>query len=121
MKEHTLTQADLAQFTGTEQWYRHSMVRNVLYTDGIKHMASTAGAYWLIDEIAFQQHYPSIAKEEFQVWMLRVDLGQSTATLTCDNGNSRIIFQKKISYTDFPLDEIKIYFVNNVIMLPSEY
>jgi hypothetical protein len=32
----TLTKADLIQFTGTEHWYRHAMVRDVLYTDGVK-------------------------------------------------------------------------------------
>ena len=29
----TLTKADLIQFTGSEHWYRHAMVRDVLYTD----------------------------------------------------------------------------------------
>jgi hypothetical protein len=49
----TLTKADLIQFTGSEHWYHHAMVRDVLYTDGVKYVAETAGAYWLIDEIAF--------------------------------------------------------------------
>jgi len=26
-----------------------------------------------------------------------------------------------IEFTDFPLDEIKFYFADNVILLPSEY
>ena len=34
MTQKTLTKAELRQFTGNEQWYRHSLVRNVLYTDG---------------------------------------------------------------------------------------
>jgi hypothetical protein len=51
----TLTAADLRQFTGTEQWYRHGIVRDVLFTDGAKYVADQAGAYWLIDEIAFAQ------------------------------------------------------------------
>ena len=36
-------------------------------------------------------------------------------------GNDNIVFTKKIEYTDFPLDEIPLYFANNVILLPSEY
>jgi hypothetical protein len=121
MKEQKLTKADLAQFTGTEQWHRHSMVRNVYYTDGIQYIAETGEAYWLINEVAFLQQKPQIAKEEFQRWILQVDLDQSTAILSCDDGNGRILHSKKISYTDFPLDEIKLYVSQNVILLPSEY
>jgi hypothetical protein len=51
----TLTKADLAQFTGSEHWYRHQMVRDVLYTDGVQYVAQRGGAYWLINEIAFAQ------------------------------------------------------------------
>jgi len=32
-----------------------------------------------------------------------------------------VVFTKKIEYTDFPLDEITLYFANHVIHLPSEY
>ncbi|GEC77916.1 DUF6876 family protein [Flavobacterium aquatile] len=117
----TITKTDLAQFTGTENWYRHPIARTVLYTDGIQYLAEKAGAYWLIDEIAFNQIKPNIKKEEFQTWTLRVDLEKSTAALTCDDGNNNIVFSKKIEYTDFPLQEIRIFFVNNVILLPSEY
>lgn len=63
----------------------------------------------------------SVRKEGFQVWTLQVNLEQSTAKLTCDNGNGRIVYQKEIGHTDFPLAEIKIYVANNVILLPSEY
>ena len=48
-----LTQSDLDQFTGSENWYRHGINRKVLFTDGAKYVADQAGAYWLIDEIAF--------------------------------------------------------------------
>jgi hypothetical protein len=44
----------LAGFMGTEQWYRHPIVKNTLYTDGIKYVAQKAGAYWLIDEMTFK-------------------------------------------------------------------
>ena len=47
-----LRKADLMQFTGTKQWYRHALNRKVLFTDGAKYVADTACAYWLHDEIA---------------------------------------------------------------------
>lgn len=31
------------------------------------------------------------------------------------------LYSKPIDFTDFPLDSIKIYCVDGVIMLPSEY
>ena len=45
MSQKTLTKEDLGQFTGTEQWYRHGLARNVLYTEGAQHVAESGGAY----------------------------------------------------------------------------
>jgi hypothetical protein len=39
MTTMTLTKTELAQFTGSETWHRHSIVRDVLFTDGAKHLA----------------------------------------------------------------------------------
>lgn len=120
-KETTLRVSDLTQFTGTEQWYRHGINRAVVFTDGAKYVADTAGAYWLLDEIAvIQPHNRRIAGEAFQVWKLIVHDDRS-ASLTCDDGNGNIIYTKNIPFTDFPLEEITFYFTDNVILLPSEY
>src|SRR5688572_6248543 len=117
----TLTPADLRQFTGTETWHRHSCVRKVLYTNGVKYVAETAGAYWLLDDIAFAQHGDKrVAAEAFQLWTLRVH-PDCTATLTCVDGNGNPVFTKALTFTDFPLEEITLYFTNGVILLPSEY
>jgi hypothetical protein len=120
MTQKTLTKADLSQFTGTEQWYRHGLARNVLYTEGAQHVAESGGAYWLLDEIAFAQPIREVAAEAFQVWRLKVNPDHS-ATLACEDGNSKIVFSKRIEFTDFPLDEVAFYFTDHVIMLPSEY
>jgi hypothetical protein len=117
----TLSKDDLIQFTGSEHWYRHAMVRDILYTDGVKYVAETAGAYWLIDEIAFTQRFDKlIAAEEFQLWKLTVN-SDHTATLNCEDGDGGVVFTKVIEFTDFPLAEITLYFINNTILLPSEY
>jgi hypothetical protein len=121
MSQKTLHKNDLAHFNGSEHWYRHPLVRKVVYTDGAKYVADSGGAYWLIDEIAFGQSLPAIAPEEFQVWKLSVNLAENTAVLTCDDGNDRVVFTKQIEYTDFPLDEIRLYFTDNTILLPGEY
>jgi hypothetical protein len=121
MTKKTLSKSDLAQFTGSENWYRHSINRNVLYTDGVQQVAGHGGAHWLLDEIAIVQLYnKALAAEEFQVWKLTVGSDLSE-TLSCDDGNDNILFTKEIAFTDFPLDEITLYYANNVIHLPSEY
>ena len=117
----TLDAADLRQFTGSENWYRHSLVRSVLYTDGAQYLAEHGGAYWLLDEIALAQRYKKrVAAQEFQNWMLKVK-SDRTARLACDDGNGNVVYAKRIPFTDFPLSEITLYCVNNTILLPSEY
>jgi hypothetical protein len=60
----TLDFENLRHFTGSENWYRHSLNPTVLYTDGAKHVADTAGAYWLLDEIALAQQYENAVHAE---------------------------------------------------------
>jgi hypothetical protein len=116
-----LSEADLAQFTGSEHWYRHGMNRDVLFTDGAKYVADQAGAYWLLDEIALAQRYEKrVAAEDFQCWKLMVRPDRR-ATLTCEDGNEGVVCTKEIEYTDFPLDEITLWFSSGVIYLPSEH
>ena len=116
-----LDPAIMAQFTGSENYYRHSLARKVLYTDGAKYVAETAGAYWLLDEIAINNMgLPLLAKEEFQVWILTVR-PDYTGTLTCEDGNENTVFTKELEFTDFPEEGVTLWFQNNTIFLPSEY
>jgi hypothetical protein len=117
----SLTEADLRQFIGTEEWYRHPFVRSILYTDGVQYVAEKGGAYWLLDDIAFaQRRHKRVAAEAFQLWRLRVHPDR-TATLTCEDGNGQAVFTKALTFTNFPLEELTLYFTNGVILLPSEY
>ena len=73
----------LAQFTGSERFYRHALVRNVIFTEGVKYVADTAGAHWLIDEIALAQKYaPKLRHEDFQHWELVVSAESSAVLVT---------------------------------------
>jgi hypothetical protein len=121
MTTKTYSRAELSQFTGSENWYRHGLVRSVLFTNGAKYVADSAGAYWLLDEIALaQKAQRAIAAEEFQVWKLTVGANQA-GILICEDGNDRAVFAKKIEFTDFPAEGVTLYFVNNTILAPSEY
>jgi len=121
----------LSQFTGTEQYHRFSILfRRVVITDGVKWMAEKAGAFWLLDAIASYQ--PACLKDkmlrEFQVWTLTTEQRSETNRRghlkgERDTGDPKAIRQE-IEYTDFPLDEIKLYVepcsAGQLIMLPSE-
>jgi hypothetical protein len=122
--EQILTLADLTQFSGSEQFFRHGLSRNHIYTEGAQFVAERAAAYWLLDKIALHGS-PAIARENFQVWKLAVNPDRS-ATITTDNGDNHILKTEKLTCTDFPLSEITLWAVRNefngfTIMLPGEY
>lgn len=111
---------DLAQFIGTEQWFRHGRNRKVLYTEGVRYVAEKAEAYWLVDEIALAQvNDKVVADTPFQVWQLSVR--DSAAMLVCEDGDGTTVYSKQIKFTDFPEPGIRFFFTDNVLMLPSEY
>ena len=121
MTPKPLQPADLAQFTGSETFYRHPLNRKVVYTEGAHHVAEAGGAFWLLDEIALIQPYdPRVGAEDFQVWTLTVRQDH-TAALVCEDGNGNIVFSKDILFTDFPLESITLWFANGTIYLPSEH
>ncbi len=110
---NTLTENELRQFTGTEQYYRHYL--GGLYTDGVQYMAGKAGAFWLLDVIFSYRR-----KEPFQVWKLKVKDRIGVVTMREDTGQP-VKVRQEIPYTDFPLAEIKLYLIDGVLLLPSEY
>jgi hypothetical protein len=61
-----------------------------------------------------------VSGEAFQVWKLTINADR-TASLACNDDNNSVVYTRFIAFTDFPLDEIKLYFTDNVILLPSEY
>ena len=111
----------LQNFCGTDTWFRHPLFRKFLYTEGVQFLAEQAECYWLIDMIfGFQYEQPSVKCEDFQLWELKVANNQ-TATLTCENGNGNIVFNHVLTYTTFPLESIRLYFSDNVLLLTSEW
>jgi len=120
--------AALAQFTGTEGYYRYALGISLL-TDGVKYLADAASCYWLLDAIGSYQ--PELAKHpderlrDMQAWRLTVNPDKS-AVLTCvaDSGEPPVVTQA-IEWTDFPLPEIHIWIGGEgdkkIALMPSEY
>jgi len=57
---------------GSGHFYRHALMRSVLYTEGVEYLCKQAGAYWLVDLIASWQLVKEVKQEEFQLWQLLV-------------------------------------------------
>jgi hypothetical protein len=112
-------QINLSQFIGTEKFccitHRH------LLTDGGKYLTKNAQCFCLM--YAITSHLPKQNHDYFAVANLTVK--NSSAQLTLDDGNGNIHVIQVINYTDFLLDEVKLYCPFDgeywVIMLPSEY
>jgi hypothetical protein len=121
-EEAVITQEELLQFYGTEQHYKH-FLNQFVYTDGVQYLAKKAKAYWLLDAIA--SHQPKLLQDPtlkaFQLWRLVVDTEQKTAQLICERDLNDVVLTQDIDYTNFPLSEVKLYLVNKVLLLPSEY
>lgn len=112
--------ADLQNFRGgSEQFYRHSLTR-LLYSEGVKYVAETAGAYWLIDKVATLQMKSAVRAEEFQVWKLRVT-DDRKGTLVCEDGNDVAVYSEEISFTDFPAPGVRIWYQHGTMIVPEEY
>lgn len=118
----------LASFYGTEQYHRLSFIPGVIATDGVKFLCEKAECFWLFDKIAALQIIPEIAGnpalQEMQFWQMTVN--DKSAVLVCCEDEGKPVYEEEISYTDFPLDSIRIWVGygdgrNKVAMLPSEY
>ena len=115
----TIDANTLAQFTGTEGYWTHPLYGRINYTDGVKYVADN-GAAWLIDKIAITTlHVGKLNRETFLTWTLTKSDGG--AQLVCTDGNDTELFREIIGFTDFPLETIKLFLTNNILMLPSEY
>lgn len=111
--------AELLGFTGTENYYKHPL--GLRYTDGVKHLAELAGAYWLLDAIASWQPKASKIDEEFQLWELTVNANRSAVLCFKQDSNLPAAIKQEIEYTDFPVGSFRLYVEQGIALLPSEH
>ena len=120
----TLRESDLTQFCGSSEFFQH-WTKRLIYTEGVHYMAEHGGAYWLIDAVASYQPDTRITSRsdlvDFQLWEVAVAEDKSAVlTMRGDSGQPAVITQE-IPFTDFPLEQIKLYVCNGTLMLTSEY
>jgi len=128
--------------TGSEQVHRN-WTKSLVYTDGIKFLADTCEAHWLIDLVASHQTgirraLARLRKRDFQVWRLagwKIPGGEKAgeqwgpddhddAVITAWEDTpyeSRMLVRQSIPVTDFPDDLMPFEFwVENGTMLLKE-
>lgn len=111
---------ELAHFRCSEQFFRHPMFRDYVYTEGVQYLAEQAGAYWLLDHIIAHQHEPAVRTTRMQVWKIRVQEDKS-AEIHVEDGNDQVVYSSRLEFTDFPLTSFTLWFMNSTLLLPSEY
>ena len=119
-----LRESDLAQFCGSAEFYQH-WTKRLVYTEGVHYMAERAGAYWLIDAVASHQPDQRITSRQylvdFQLWQLAVAQDKSADLTMRGDSDQPAVITQEIPFTDFPLEQVKLYVSGGTLMLPSEY
>ena len=121
----------LANHYGSESVFRHSLVRNVCYTEGVQAFAQHAGGggYWLLDILATEPAILGLAKSEGIAFAtLAVKDGKAVLSVAADSGIPPV-FSQAIPYTDCPDGDWLFYLSATevgdqpvvMILLPSEY
>ena len=114
---------NLAQFTGTEAYHKWSVMSPSVLTDGAKYVATELGAFWLFDIIASHIEHGTMPK--LNMYFSELTVSDDGAKLQIEDGDGKVLAQQEISFTDFPLESIRIWsqWDGNMWVhhLPSEY
>jgi hypothetical protein len=70
--------------------------------------------------VASYHGHAALKGEEFILWKLIV-AEDHTAAAIAEDGNGKELFRQEIEYSDFPLSEVRLYFTDGTLLLPSEY
>jgi hypothetical protein len=110
--------SQMGHFTGTEQY--HSMgpiFKDIVITDGVKYIMDNGYSWFVIDSLCVivnkLRNHPFLT---VQLKLLRGDAGIMLIT----DGNENELYTQRYGFTDAEV-EVKLFFTDNVMMLPSEY
>lgn len=114
----------LKEFRGTSRYHKHLFPGKpaILITDGCNYIREVCQAYWLFDAILIYQQDPVLRNINFQIWELQQDKKDLSWSLSCKaDGNLPELIHQRIEFSDFPLERIKIWVIDRIALLPSEY
>ena len=115
----------LQGFCGSTTYYKIPLVK-ARYTEGIKYLADQAQCHWLVTDTAVV--CKSLKnKSNFIVILFKrnptsvQERTHKEAKITYADGNGTILLEQEYEYTDFPLDELRLFYTDDMLMLPNEY
>ena len=116
MKSRIEIMNTLPFFTGSVEYHIHRFLNHqIILTDGANYIRCACGAHWLFDIITQQalkqsEFVSTLNQNEDESWIFKVaDL------------NKIVLYKQVIPFSDFPLKEIKLFYMNKVCYLPSEH
>ena len=115
----------LQHFHGTEMFYPIPLLRT-RFTDGLNYLANVADCFWLITDTSviaksLMDRSGFITIDFKRLSEEKQNLTGYEAEIIYTDGNDTILEKQGYRATDFPLDELRLFFVNDTLMLPSEY
>ena len=115
----------LQHFHGSETIFQIPLTRT-RYTNGIKYLANAAECFWLITDTSIIAKSLMDKSYFITIDFKRLSLEEQDAmgheaVIIYSNGNDNVLEKHKYNFTDFPLDELRLFFVDNTLMLPNEY
>ncbi|MBI0536937.1 hypothetical protein D9599_15310 [Roseomonas sp. KE2513] len=111
---------DLAGYRDAEPAGRHNYAGVTLrLTKGVMHLANEAGCFWLLDQVCTAQADPAVRRLPVQIWTLGVSRDRSAA-LACGDGRGRVLHDRAVAWTDFPLTAVALRVEAKLIALRSE-
>lgn len=118
-------QESLHQFHGKEQFFQLPLMQT-RFTDGVHYLAEKAVCFWLITDASVIAKILMDKSYFITIDFKRLSESESKekdceAIITYGDGNDTILETHRYNVTDFPLDALRLFFVNNTLMLPSEY
>ena len=114
----------LREFRGTEKYYKHLFPGKspILLTDGCNFIRERMNAFLIFDAILSYQCEKILIHVNFQIWELRQSKKDLSWLLTCrEDSDKKPLITQTIEFSDFPIPEIKIWVIDKVALLPSEY
>ncbi|MFK7102278.1 hypothetical protein V3471_15010 [Flavobacterium oreochromis] len=113
---------------GSDLIYKNEYL-SFTYSSAVREIVVDKKCFWILDFI--NSYQKSFFNEGFQSWTLKrvldlndkgeVSVRSDSFIIFCDNGNDVELCKKVIHFSDYPDDELKLWVVNNVLILPEEY
>ena len=112
---------NLEQHIGTTGYFKVGLTP-IVVTDGIKYFAETCSCFWLLDDITI-----NLYKKHQELGWLFIDIEvnkRHTVHITVrQDKDEPVIYDKKIKDVCeyIPVGSYRMWLMNNVLLLPSEY